>query len=279
MTRIPSTNPMARLGRRLSARVIAAGEFTRFVFSSVGALGAVRSWSRRDRLGAQLYFVGTTSLPVLALTGAFIGMILAIEGYLQFASIGQESRLGGVINISLAKQIGPVLAAVVLAGRVGCALTAELGSMRVTEQLDAMRAMAADPIRVLVVPRVMACVLMIPVLTIVSNLCGIVGAWLIATQLYDADQTLYWRFTRAFVSWFDVVNGLSKSVVFGAAIGLIACYKGFTCRPGAEGVGRATTQSFVTSFLAIIVINLSMAKLLNEIDLWRSGGTLDSMFG
>lgn len=270
---------MVRLGRRLSARVISAGDFTRFVFSSVGALGAVRSWSRRDRLGAQLYFVGTTSLPVLGLTGAFIGMILAIEGYLQFASIGQESRLGGVINISLAKQIGPVLAAVVLAGRVGCSLTAELGSMRVTEQLDAMRAMAADPIRVLVVPRVMACVLMIPVLTIVSNLCGIVGAWLIATQLYDADQTLYWRFTRAFVSWFDVVNGLSKSVVFGAAIGLIACYKGFTCRPGAEGVGRATTQSFVTSFLAIIVINLSMAKLLNEIDLWRSGGTLDSMFG
>lgn len=276
-------NPIARgialLGAMLIGRISAAGRFTRFVLSVVAGLPATRTWGRRDRLGEQMYFIGTTSIPVLALVGAFIGMILAIEGYLQFASIGQEGRLGGVINLSVAKQIGPVLAAVMLAGRVGCALTAELGTMRVTEQLDAMRAMAADPIRVLVVPRVAACVIMIPSLTIVSNLCGVLGGWLVVTKYYGADATQYWRYSEIFVSWYDVVNGLIKSVFFGAAIGLVACYKGFNCKPGAEGVGRATTNSFVTSFIAIIFLNLMLAKLLNDIDLMRSGGAIDSIFG
>ncbi len=218
------------------------------------------------------------SVPVLALTGSFIGNILAIEGYLQFASIGQEGRLGGVINVSIIKQIGPVLAAVMLAGRVGCALTAELGSMRVTEQLDAMRAMASDPVRVLVVPRVLACIVMIPPLTIISNVCGIVGGWFITTKYYSADPIQYWFYTENFVGWFDVVNGLVKALFFGGAIGLISCYKGFHCKPGAEGVGRATTESFVTSFIAIIVMNLILAKLLNDAKIYMQGGQIDSVF-
>ena len=254
------------------------GRFTRFTGAFLLGLRAVRTWNKRDRLWAQIFFVGAASVPVLALTGAFIGMILAIEGYLQFASIGQEGRLGGVINVSLVKQIGPVLAAVMLAGRVGCALTAELGSMRVTEQLDAMRAMAADPIRVLVVPRVLACILMIPPLTLISNVCGIGGGWYITTRFYTADPTQYWHYTEMFVGWFDIVNGLVKAVFFGGAIGLIACFKGFNCRPGAEGVGRATTESFVTSFLAIIMINLVLAKVLNDVKIMIQGGQIDSVF-
>jgi len=175
------------------------------------------------------------------------------------------------------KQIGPVLAAVMLAGRVGCALTAELGSMRVTEQLDAMRAMGTDPVRVLVVPRFIACVVMIPPLTVVSNLCGVLGGWLITTKFYDADPILYMRFSEIFVSWFDIISGLVKSVFFGGAIGVIACWKGFSCKPGAEGVGEATTDSFVTSFLAIILLSLVLAKVLNDIDFWIHGG-VDSVF-
>ena len=255
------------------------GRFARFTAAVGGGVGALRTWARHDGFGRQLYFVGTTSVPVLAITGSFIGMILAIEGYLQFASIGQEGRLGGVINVSLVKQIGPVLAAVMLAGRVGCALTAELGSMRVTEQLDAMRAMAADPVRVLVCPRVIACIVMIPPLTVISNVCGILGGWMITTGYYHADPEQYWHFTEQFVGWFDVVNGLVKSVFFGAAIGLISCYKGFNCKPGAEGVGRATTDSFVTSFVAIIFINLFLAKILNDVKIWMQGGLVDSVFG
>lgn len=274
----PVLVPVARLGRRINQSIIGLGRFVRFAGAAINGAVRPRSWMRRDRLGAQLWFVGTTSAPVVAITGAFIGMILAIEGYFQFASIGQQGRLGGVINLSLTKQLGPVLAAVILAGRVGCALTAELGTMRVTEQLDAMRAMAADPIRVLVVPRFVACVLMIPILTVISNLVGMMGGWLVTTQFYATDEAQYWRYTEVFVSWFDIFNGQIKSLFFGAAIGLIACYKGFHCKPGAEGVGRATTDSFVTSFMAIIALNLALAKLLNDIDLLRTGGTW-SVFG
>lgn len=241
--------------------VLGAADFSRFVGAVFAGLPHVRTWGRRDRLMPQLYFVGTTSIPVLALTGAFIGMTLAFEGYPQFRSIGQEGRLGGVINISVVKQLGPVLAGVMLAGRVGCSLAAELGSMRVTEQLDAMRAMASDPVRVLVVPRVVACVVMIPALTIVSNLCGVLGGLLITIYFYGADKEQYFYYSQLLVNWYEIAQGLVKSLFFGAAMGLIACYKGFNCRPGAEGVGRATTEAFVASFLAIILLGLVMAKV------------------
>lgn len=271
---------VTRLGAAISDTITRFGRFAAFACATGSAfIRGGSTWARWSRLRPQLFFIGTTSIPVLALTGAFIGAILAIEGYLQFASVGQENRLGGVINISIVKQIGPVLAAIMLAGRVGCSLAAELGSMRVTEQIDAMRSMAADPLRVLVVPRVVACIVMIPPLTIVSNLCGVFGGWLITTRYYDANPDQYWRYTEAFISWFDVANGLIKSVFFGAAIGLIACYKGFSCRPGAAGVGRATTESFVLSFITIIAMNLVLAKLLNDIDLMRTGGVVESLAG
>ncbi|MFO0861407.1 MAG: ABC transporter permease [Phycisphaerales bacterium] len=253
------------VGRWLFALVIGAAHFTRFCGAVLAGLPHVRTWGRRDRLMPQLYFVGTTSIPVLALTGAFIGMTLAFEGYPQFRAIGQEGRLGGVINISVVKQLGPVLAGVMLAGRVGCSLAAELGSMRVTEQLDAMRAMASDPVRVLVVPRVVACVVMIPALTVVSNLCGVMGGLLVTIYFYGADKEQYFYYSQQLVNWYEITQGLVKSLFFGAAMGVIACYKGFNCRAGAEGVGRATTEAFVASFLAIILLGLVMAKVGNDI--------------
>lgn len=263
---------IAHLGRSLLLTVAGFGRFMRFAAATIVGIGSVRTWMRSGRLAKQLYFVGTMSAPTVALTGAFIGMILALESFRQFEAIGQESRLGGIINLSMVKQLGPVLAAVMLAGRAGCALTAELGSMRVTEQLDAMRALGSDPIRVLVVPRFLACVLMIPPLTIISNLCGVIGGWAITTKFYDADPDLYMRFSAQFVTWYDILSGLVKSTCFGAGIGLIACYKGFSCRPGAEGVGRATTESFVMSFICIIVMSVALVKILNDIDFWLYDG-------
>lgn len=263
---------IADIGSGVLRLIAGFGHFVRFAGSAIVGIGAVSTWSRRSRLGRQLFFIGTASVPVVAVTGAFIGMILALEGYRQFEVIGQEARLGGLINLSMVKQIGPVLAAVMLAGRVGCSLTAELGTMRVTEQLDAMRAMGSDPIKVLVVPRFVACIAMIPPLTIVSNLCGVVGGWLVTTQFFDADPQLYTLYSQQFVGWWDIVSGMVKSLMFGGLIGLIACYKGFTCRPGAEGVGMATTASFVTSFMAIILSSIILVKILNDIDLWIYGG-------
>jgi len=281
--RVPTPNWMtpvagvARLGHSILHSVVAFGQFARFMLHTFRGIGSFRTWGRRDRLWHQLYFVGTTSIPVLAITGGFIGMILAFEGYRQFQAIGQEARLGGVINLSVVKQIGPVLAAVMLAGRVGCSLTAELGTMKVTEQLDAMRAMGSDPIKVLVVPRFVACVVMIPPLTVVSNLCGVLGGWVVTTKFYTTDSNLYWSYSENFVDTFDIFNGLIKAVFFGAGIGLISCYKGFSCRPGAEGVGAATTESFVTSFLTIILMSLVLAKVLNDVDFLIRGG-VDSIF-
>lgn len=263
---------VALVGNRVLHSIAGFGRFMRFMGAFLAGLLKFKTWARRDRLGEQLYFVGTTSVPVLMLTGGFIGMILAFEGFRQFQSIGQEGRLGGVINLSMVKQIGPVLAAVMLAGRVGCALTAELGTMRVTEQLDAMRAMATDPVRVLVVPRVVACVLMIPMLTVFSNLCGVLGGYLITVGFYGADAAAYLKYSDVLVDWFDVSNGLIKSLFYGVGIGLISCYKGFNCKPGAEGVGRATTDSFVTSFICIIGMSLVLAKLLNDVEFMLKGG-------
>jgi len=262
-----------RFGAWLFATLARFGEFVGFCAAvAVAVCTRVRSWARWSRFGTQLFVIGSKSIPVIALTGAFIGAILAVEMFEQFALFGQEHRIGGVVNISMVKQIGPVLAAVMLAGRVGCSLAAELGSMRVTDQLDAMRVMAADPIRVLVAPRVVACIVMIPVLTVFSNLCGVGGAWLITVPMMGVSNERYWEFSASFIDWVDVANGLVKSLLFGAIIALVACYKGFTCRSGAQGVGRATTEAFVASFVSIVMINLVLAKALNDLaDVIRGG--------
>ncbi|MCX5658765.1 MAG: ABC transporter permease [Planctomycetota bacterium] len=254
------------LGARIIGGVEGFGLFTRFSIQAFRwFFRGLGKWSRSSLLMPQFYQVGTKSIPVVMLTGAFIGMVLVVEAYDQFAAIGQESRLGGIIGVSLVRQIGPVLAAVMLAGRVGGAVSAELGTMRVTEQLDAMRVMGSDPVAYLVVPRVLACVVMIPVLTMFSDLTGIYGGYLVTVRGFGVSSHAYWEFSNRFVGTWDWSTGVIKSMVFGLAIGLISCYKGFYCRPGAAGVGRAATESFVTSFLAIIAINLVMAKFLKDL--------------
>ncbi len=221
---------------------------------------------RRWRLiWPQLFDVGTMSLSVVMITGGFIGMVLAVELFAQFAAIGQETRLGGVVNISVVRHVGPVLAAMMLAGRVGGAFTAELGTMVVTEQIDAMRSMATDPVSYLVVPRVLACVIMIPILTIFSDVVGMAGGWLITVKMFGVTNHDYWSFSASFVNMWDVMTGLSKSVFFGLAIGVICCYKGFYCGKGARGVGRATTDAFVTSFVTIIIMNFFLAKFSKDL--------------
>ncbi len=260
------TAAISRFGLQSLLIIAEFGRFARFAGTTGRWLLRVSYWFKWRLLGPQFYLIGVATIPVVAITGAFIGMVLALESFPQFQALGQEGRLGGVINISVVKQIGPVLAAVMVAGRVGCALAAELGTMRVTEQLDALRAMAADPVPYLVVPRFLACLIMTPILTIYSNLLGVGGGWLVTVVFYGVPAVDYWDFTTQFVHWWDPISGLIKSVFFGASIGIIACYKGFHCRAGAEGVGRAATEAFVASFLAIIVINLVLAQLLNTID-------------
>jgi phospholipid/cholesterol/gamma-HCH transport system permease protein len=253
------------VGQRTLNLLATFGDFWRFVAKTLGNMGpGWMRWHNIKLILPQMYDVGTKSVPVVSITGAFIGMVLAIESYTQFKSIGQENRLGSVINLSVVKQIGPVLAAVMLAGRVGGALTAELGTMNVTEQLDALRVMGADPVRVLVVPRFLACLILTPLLTIYSDFLGVLGGWLIAVKDLHIPAQPYWEFSAKGVDNWQIYEGLVKSVFFGGAIGLIGCYKGFNCGSGASGVGKACTESFVASFIAIIVLNFFFAQVSKE---------------
>lgn len=257
---------LENLGRRTNNALASFGDFCFFVARAFRVMGP--SWMRPRNLRLilpQMYEVGTKSVPVVGITGAFIGMVLAIESFGQLKTIGIENRLGSIINVSVVKQIGPVLAAVMLAGRVGGALTAELGTMNVTEQLDAMRVMGADPIRVLVVPRFIACVLLTPILTIFSDFLGVLGGWLISVRSLGIQQWPYWYFSASGVDNWQIFEGVVKSVFFGGAIGLIGCYKGFTSGAGASGVGRACTESFVYSFIAIIILNFFFAKVSQDL--------------
>jgi phospholipid/cholesterol/gamma-HCH transport system permease protein len=252
-----------RLGSRALDILAAFGDFFVFAARTFGWLfrSAFR-WKTLRLLFPQMYEVGAKSVPVVGVTGAFIGMVMAIETVNQFKSIGQETRIGAVINLSVVKQIGPVLAAVMLAGRVGGALAAELGTMNVTEQLDALRVMGADPIRYLVVPRFLASVLLTPVLTIYSDLLGMLGGWFISVFFLNIPNVPYWQ--NSHVELWQISEGILKSIFFGGSIGLVSCYKGFTSGAGASGVGRACTESFVASFLLIIIENFIFAEISKE---------------
>ena len=236
----------------------------------------VTSRPKRETLMPNFYSVGVLSLPVVALTGTFIGMVLAIQSYHQFKSIGMETRLGAVINMSLVRELGPVLAATMLAGRVGSAMAAVIGTMRVTEQIDALVSMGANPIHYLVVPRFMACVLLIPALTVMADFMGIVGGYFYSVIVLGVDHAQYLRNSRDFVGSFDLFSGVFKSVFFGAVIAIISCYRGFHCQPGADGVGRAATAAFVQSFVMILVLDIVLNLFLDAIyfAIWPSGAKL-----
>ncbi len=266
-----------QVGRSTNDVLASLGDFFTFCGFAIRRSTALFRWKTLRLVLPQLYDVGVRSVPVIAVTGAFIGMVLAIETYTQFKSIGQESRLGSIINLSVVKQIGPVLAAVMLAGRIGGALTAELGTMNVTEQLDALRVMGSDPIRYLVVPRFAACLLLAPVLTIYSDLLGVLGGWVVSTKFLGVADGPYWAYSAQSIDSWQIMEGIVKSVFFGATIGLVACYKGFNCGSGASGVGKACTESFVTSFICIIILNFFFAKFMHDLYIGLYG--VQSIFG
>ena len=219
----------------------------------------------RGTLLTNFYQVGVLSLPVVALTGTFIGMVLAVQSYYQFRLLGLESRLGVVINQSLVRELGPVLAATMLAGRVGGAMAAVLGTMRVTEQIDALTTMGANPIHYLVVPRFLACILLIPALTLMADFMGIVGGYFYSVIILGIDHAAYLNHSRDGVTGFDLFSGVFKSVFFGGIIAVISCYRGFHCESGAEGVGKAATAAFVHSFVLILAVDLLLNILLDAV--------------
>ena len=255
--------PVRRWGAVVLDATREVGDLTLFAARAAGAL--LRERPAKRVLLPCLYEIGVRSLPVVLVTGGFIGMVLAVQSYDQLHMMGLETRLGAVVNISLVKELGPVLAAVMLAGRVGSRTAAELGTMRVTEQIDAVRALGADPVSHLVVPRVVACVTLIPLLTVLADATGMLGGWLFAVRLLGISDFHYWHHTLNFVTAYDFFSGLLKSLAFGASIGVIACHRGFHCGSGAEGVGKAATESFVLSFMAILCLDFLLGVVLGRL--------------
>jgi phospholipid/cholesterol/gamma-HCH transport system permease protein len=262
---------IANLGGFAMASIAGMGDVTLFALRTVGWIFARRQ--RRDVLIPNFYRIGVMSLPVVALTGLFIGMVLAVQSFAQFKALGLETRLGSVINLSLVRELGPVLAATMLAGRVGSAMAAELGTMRVTEQIDALESMGANPIYYLVVPRFLGCLILIPSLTVMADFMGVLGGYLYSHVLLGIDYHHYWENSREYVDAFDFLMGIFKSLFFGAAIALVSCHHGFHCDHGAEGVGRAATNAFVHSFVLILVLDLFLGIWLNNVhDFFRPEG-------
>ncbi|AQT68635.1 putative phospholipid ABC transporter permease protein MlaE [Anaerohalosphaera lusitana] len=242
------------------------GRFARFLgrttSTSAVSITQPKTW---PLVTNQMYTIGVRSVPVVMITGAFVGMILAIQAYDQLAGMKLEERLGQLLNISVVKELGPVLAAVMLAGRVGGALTAELGTMNVTEQIAAVRSMGTDPVKYLVAPRVLACLLLTPFLIIYADLLGILGGYFVSVIQLKINSGAYWNYSAQGVQMWDIATGITKGFFFGAAISAISCYKGFHCRQGAQGVGQACTEAFVGSFIAILAINFVFAVIAKAI--------------
>ncbi|MBX6315017.1 MAG: ABC transporter permease, partial [Isosphaeraceae bacterium] len=245
----PPQTPVHRLGEQVFDAIADIGDAAEFTARTFAWL--LRKRPRWGVLVPNFYTIGVSSVPVVAITGTFIGMVLAVQAHSQFAQMGMATRLGSVINISLVKELGPVLAATMLAGRVGSSMAAELGTMRVTEQIDALAVLGTNPIYYLVVPRFLACFLLIPLLTLMADFMGVIGGAVVSTQILGVDAYYYWYYSRQFVGELDLLAGVFKSYFFGAAIALISCHRGFHSKGGAEGVGRAATEAFVYSFIAI----------------------------
>jgi len=245
------------LGRVVVDQISSVGDLFTFFWKLCRCL--MTRLPRSRVLWPILYEVGVQSVPVVCVTGLFIGMVLAVQSYDTLSQLHFQSQIGSVINGTLVKELGPVLAAVMLAGRVGSSIAAEIGTMKVSEQIDALKALGADPVSYLVAPRFLACFLMIPALTMLAEGVGIFGGWFVSTQIYGVSSHLFWTFSDRFVTAFDVITGVLKSMSFGAAIAVIACQRGFRCGSGAEGVGRAATEAFVSSFIAILALDFVLA--------------------
>jgi phospholipid/cholesterol/gamma-HCH transport system permease protein len=224
------------------------------------------SW---DDLMYQIYFIGWKSQSVVLVTGAFTGMVLAAQTYFQFHKVKMDTATLAVVSVSMCSELGPVLTALMVAGRVGAAIAAELGTMRVTEQIDALRTLATHPVDYLVVPRLLALHIALPLLTVEAIFVGILAGYGVGTRLLGIDGVYLYANMVKYTGGTDVLMGLIKALIFGGIIAMVGCYKGLNCGEGAEGVGRATTEAVVYSSITILICNffltLSLTRLMNSL--------------
>lgn len=248
------------IGRPLINIVEEAGKIMLLLISAITWM--FRPPFRLRVIFKQMEFVGVNSIFVVLITGAFTGMVFALQSYYGFRMFRGESLVGATVALAVTRELGPVFTALMVTGRVGSAMTAEIGTMRVTEQIDALHTMSVNPIHYLVMPRIVAAVLMLPVLTIVSDFIGIVGGYFVGVNLLKINSGIFMAKIIELVELDDILNGLIKAAFFGLILSLIGCYKGMNTTGGAEGVGKATTQSVVLSSVTIFISDYFLTSFM-----------------
>jgi phospholipid/cholesterol/gamma-HCH transport system permease protein len=255
-----SLRPFEAIGRHTIRVVDALGRFGTFFGVALGLL-VTPPFKLRAFIG-RIHYIGFNSLLIILLTGAFTGMVLGLQIYVTLSRFGSEAYLGPAVALSLIRELGPVLSALMITGRAGSALTAEIGIMRITEQIDALTVMALNPMRYLVVPSLVAGLVTFPMMTALFDVVGIFGGYLVGVELLGLSQGTYFGEMKTFVDLKDIMTGFWKSLCFGVIVTWVATYKGFHVGHGAEGVARATTQSVVLASVLILVWDYFMGSVL-----------------
>lgn len=252
-------NPLRPIGRAAIGFLETTGRLTRFAAAGIGHCLRPPWYPRL--IGRQMIDIGYYSLPVVGLTAIFTGMVLALQSYSGFARFNAESAVATVVVLSMTRELGPVLAGLMVAGRIGAAIAAEIGTMRVTEQVDALTTLSTNPYKYLIAPRLIAGTLMLPLLVVVANIIGVFGGYLIGVLKLDFNATNYLQLTFEFLEPMDVIMGLVKAAVFGFLVALMGCYHGFNSAGGAQGVGRATTNAVVSASVLILAANYLLTSV------------------
>ena len=246
------------LGRQTISIFHHLGAIILLLIAAVKEIGSIRS---RETF-KQCLSLGVLSFPIVALTLLFTGMVLSVQIAGELTKYGADFTVGAIVAIGVGRELGPVLCGVVLAGRVGAAITAEIGTMRVTEQIDALRCMAVSPIGYLVVPRLVACMAMLPILNVFGVVIGVGGGMIVASLSHGVSSYVFMHSIRVFCVPSDLYIGVIKSIIFGMIVALVGCDRGMTCTAGAEGVGKATTQSVVYSIIMLFAANYILSSIL-----------------
>lgn len=253
-------NFLASIGRLFIQFLMRTGQLALFFLESLSHIFRP-PWYGRQIL-QQFLNIGYFSLPVVGLTAIFTGMVLALQSYTGFSRFSAEGAVATVVVLSVTRELGPVLAGLMVAGRVGAAMAAEIGTMRVTEQIDALTTLSTNPLKYLVVPRLIAGIVMLPLLVIVADIIGVFGGYLVSIYKLGFNEANYLHQTVKFLELQDVLSGLLKASVFGLIISLMGCYHGYNSARGAEGVGRATTNAVVSASILILFMNYALTAML-----------------
>jgi phospholipid/cholesterol/gamma-HCH transport system permease protein len=251
-------NPLAAIGRVFLAFLAGIGRIALFAGTAV-AQGA-RPPFYPGQVGRQMLDIGFFSLPVVGLTSLFTGMVLALQSYTGFARFQAEGAIANVVVLSVTRELGPVIAGLMVAGRIGASMAAEIGTMRVTEQIDALSTLATNPFKYLVAPRLLAGCAMLPLLVLVADVIGVLGGYVVAVYKLGFNPAAYLKRTVDFLEFMDVFSGLVKASVFGFIIALMGCFHGYSSAGGAQGVGRATTNAVVSASILILVADYMLTE-------------------